>query len=90
MPPVNRPAGDYLAQTLREMQSQINGLSTQQNSVVTDQAGNVRIKTGLQTDGTYGTWYFDASGVLQAKLGDLGGLGFGIAVNVGGTMTKVT
>jgi hypothetical protein len=84
MPAVNPSNDRYLATTIKNILQRLTNLEGQQNGGVRDAQGNIRVKWGMQSDGTYGLWIFDPAGNLQVSLGDLGGgttLGpYGVAV----------
>ena len=72
MPAVNPSNDRYLATTIKNILQRLTNLEGQQNGGVRDAQGNIRVKWGMQSDGTYGLWIFNPSGVVEAKLGDQG------------------
>ena len=68
MPPVNVPSSDYLAQQINLMQQQLQALQTQQQYVMVDKNGNLRLQLGLLQNGDYGILMQDASGNHQELL----------------------
>jgi hypothetical protein len=57
-------------QWMQDVNQRLRALEWQQNSGIRDPQGNIRVKEGLQSDGTYGLWIFDDSGNVVVKLGD--------------------
>jgi hypothetical protein len=68
MPPVNIPSSDYLAQQINLMQQQIQALQTQQQYVMVDKNGILRVQLGLLQTGDYGLYLEDPSGNRQEIL----------------------
>jgi hypothetical protein len=68
MPPVNIPSSDYLIQQINLMQQQIQALQTQQQYVMVDKNGILRLQLGLLQNGDYGILMQDVSGNKQELL----------------------
>lgn len=69
MPSYNGTPSNYLLNFLRQLETAVRQLQTQQNWGVTDASGRLRLRCGLQPDGTYGLWMLNpANGDVVAKL----------------------
>jgi hypothetical protein len=68
MPPVNVPSSDYLAQQINLMQQQIQALQTQQQYVMVDKNGYLRLQLGLLQNGDFGILLADTNGNSQELL----------------------
>ena len=68
-------------QFLSALKQRVTALESQQNFAIQDGAGHIRIKGGLQADGSYGLWMFENAGNVLLRIGDQGDGTLGIAVH---------
>lgn len=80
MPGVNPNADQFQIGYLRQLDTRLRALETQQKLLVTDAAGRVVEELGLQADGTFGLVNFDAEGRERVRLGQLPGGDYGLRV----------
>lgn len=73
MPPVNKPQRgmDGIAGLFKRPQDQINAMARQQNWGIHDGSLVLRVRGGLQDDGTYGVRTFDSDGNVRVEMGQL-------------------
>jgi hypothetical protein len=68
MPQVNLQNQDFLLKTVKQIQQQIQQLTTQQNQAIVDNNNRTRILIGLLPDGDYGISLIDTLGNVQELL----------------------